>query len=457
MSRYVALMLMVLFVVSCSSEDRLDVDIPEDEIPGTDIPVEEEVRFEVLSDTTYDYQDFVSGLIDRFADASGLNPLLQTLLKGSFDKYLQSIRSSCGLEDQTLGFRKVAYAYDSIDQHGEPAELSAMALWLGYFEKDEWHDLSPDAVALVEHFTVTSNEECPSEGFPFEAFVNGNSLVIMPDYIGYGVSADMIHPYMNHQVCALNSVDALAAGFAAFDDLSMSDMPEDWEMTVMGASQGGGNALAVHRMMDEDPGLAEKWHFASSYCAAGAYDPALTVDMYLEYGKTDFPVLFPLTIKSMYDSYPEILGDFEEEDFYCANYLSMKSDIDDAIGKKELSVAKLNRMCIDYFRTDMHSSGLAYDEISVNDILSEEIMDRNSEIFKAFYRCLEMNDLTTGWTPSHPVKLYYSETDSVVPFENSMAVRDAFGDGHVTLVKGLSFEHEISCALWMLDVMTQAI
>ena len=136
MSRYVALMLMVLFVVSCSSEDRLDVDIPEDEIPGTDIPVEEEVRFEVLSDTTYDYQDFVSGLIDRFADASGLNPLLQTLLKGSFDKYLQSIRSSCGLEDQTLGFRKVAYAYDSIDQHGEPAELSAMALWLGYFEKD---------------------------------------------------------------------------------------------------------------------------------------------------------------------------------------------------------------------------------------------------------------------------------------------------------------------------------
>jgi len=228
-------------------------------------------------------------------------------------------------------------------------------------------------------------------------------------------------------------------------------------MTVLGASQGGGNALAVHRMMDEDPGLAEKWHFASSYCAAGPYDPALTVDMYLEYGKTDFPVLFPLTIKSMYDSYPEILGGFEEEDFYCANYLSMKSDIDDAIGKKELSVAKLNRMCIDYFRTDMHSSGLAYDEISVNDILSEEIMDRNSGIFKAFYRCLEMNDLTTGWTPSHPVKLYYSETDSVVPFENSMAVRDAFGDGHVTLVKGLSFEHEISCALWMLDVMTQAI
>ena len=285
----------------------------------------------------------------------------------------------------------------------------------------------------------------------------GNSLVIMPDYIGYGVSADMIHPYMNHQVCALNSVDALAAGFAAFDDLSMSDMPEDWEMTVLGASQGGGNALAVHRMMDEDPGLAEKWHFASSYCAAGPYDPALTVDMYLEYGKTDFPVLFPLTIKSMYDSYPEILGGFEEEDFFCDNYLNRKQEIDDTISKKELSVAKLNRMCIDYFRTDMHSSGLAYDEISVHDILSEEIMDRNSEIFKAFYRCLEMNDLTTGWTPSHPVKLYYSETDSVVPFENSMAVRDAFGDGHVTLVKGLSFEHEISCALWMLDVMTQAI
>ena len=94
MSRYVALMLMVLFVVSCSSEDRLDLDIQEDEIPGTDIPVEEEVRFEVLSDTTYDYQDFVSGLIDRFADASGLNPLLQTLLKSSFDLLLFYVGST---------------------------------------------------------------------------------------------------------------------------------------------------------------------------------------------------------------------------------------------------------------------------------------------------------------------------------------------------------------------------
>lgn len=457
MSRYVALMLMVLFVVSCSSEDRLDVDIPDDEIPGTDIPVEEEVRFEVLSDTTYDYQDFVSGLIDRFADASGLNPLLQTLLKGSFDKYLQSIRSSCGLEDQTLGFRKVAYAYDSIDQHGEPAELSAMALWLGYFEKDEWHDLSPDAVALVEHFTVTSNEECPSEGFPFEAFVNGNSLVIMPDYIGYGVSADMIHPYMNHEVCALNSVDALAAGFAAFGDLSSSDMAEDWEMKVMGASQGGGNALAVHKMMDEDPGLAEQWHFTSSYCAAGPYSPSLTVDKYLEIGRTGYPVLFPLTIKAMYDSYPEILGRYDEDDFYCDNYLIKKHEIDDAISRKELSAAKLNSICLDYFRTEVHSADLAYSEISLRDILSDGMLDKNSDICKAFYECLEKNELTTGWTPSHPVKLYYSETDSVVPFENSMAVRDAFGEGLVTLSKGLSFEHEISCALWMLDVMTQSI
>lgn len=56
--------------------------------------------------------------------------------------------------------------------------------------------------------------------FPLEVFVTGNALVLMPDYMGYGITKNSIHPYLNHELCAINSVDAFPAGYAVFEQLS---------------------------------------------------------------------------------------------------------------------------------------------------------------------------------------------------------------------------------------------
>ena len=94
--------------------------------------------------------------------------------------------------------------------------------------------------------------------------------------------------------------------------------------------------------------------------------------------------------------------------------------------------------------------------MAVSDILSADMLDKDSEICSAFYECLHKNDLTVGWEPIKPVRLYYSEIDQTVPFDNAIAVRDAFGDEIVTLDKGPSFSHSISCAMWMLKLLGES-
>ena len=92
----------------------------------------------------------------------------------------------------------------------------------------------------------------------------------------------------------------------------------------------------------------------------------------------------------------------------------------------------------------------------MSDILSEEILTKESELSRALYECLELNDLTKGWTPSHPIELFYSELDEIVPYENAMAVYNAFGDEFVKLTRSMiQTDHSIACALWMLDLISR--
>lgn len=443
---FTGLLLALFIFASCTPVDIFD-----------DIPADEAAEYEIISDQTYDFEEFVSNMMNGSSITSGLPDIYKTLITAAVSSYFDGLKDDNGLKDSKLGFRRIAYSYQSEDQYGNPVTLSAMALWTGGIDGEEWKDIAPDKISLVEHFTITSNEECPSEGYPFEAFINGNALVIMPDYIGYGVSSDMIHPYMNHGLCALNSIDALSAGAALFDELSSAGMDKGWKLYVLGASQGGGNALAVHKMMDTDEQLSSKWRFAGSYCAVGPYDPSLTVDRYMEAGRTDHPVLFPLTLYAMQDSYPEILGKYDDSDLFSDKYITRKSEIDAALKSKEYSTSRLNGMLVDFLRNPSGTPGLGADELLLEDILSPVLLDKDSEVCTALYKCLEMNDLTQGWAPQHPIRLYYSEVDKVVPCDNALAVYEAFGEEKVTLVKGLQMDHGSSCAMWMLDVLTSGI
>ena len=372
-------------------------------------------------------------------------------LAGAFNLREQALEQALGTDIQ-IGFRKVTYTYTSTDVQGEPITLSAVAFWLGYFTGTTWHDLQPDNICLMEHYTITSDAEAPTNTFALEMFVTGNSLTIMPDYIGYGSTKRLPHPYLHHDICAINSIDALTGGYDLFGETAECGIAEGWQLYLAGASQGAGNAIAVHKYLDTHLELAAQWNFAASNCSSGPYSPVVTIDKYITEGKVAYPVVFPLVMKTMFDAYPEIMGDFTEEMVYSQNYLPVKAEIDQMLASKEYTTGEINQVFIDKVRKTVDSR-LAANEIYLTDILNPEMLDVESPIRKALYRCLEKNDLTKGWTPVHPMKLHYSPYDAVVPQENSLAMLDAFGADIVTLDKSmLPVDHATTCSLWMVNL-----
>ena len=432
------LLLMLSINTSCSSDGK------NPDIPGNTPPI----SYEVKSDIQLPMSIILNNIPDEYAAFK--EPMTSALAQRE-----NNLRQETGNPDIQLGFRKVTYLYPSKDIDGGDITLSAAACWLGYFNNGVWNDLKPENICLMEHYTITSDAEAPSNTFALEMFITGNALTIMPDYIGYGITKDIPHPYLNHDVCAINSIDALSAGYELFNDKSKNGMHNSWKLYIAGASQGAGNAIAIHKFLDTNLELAAKWNFASTNCSSGPYSPVVTIDKYFTDGKVVYPVVFPLVIRTMFDSYPEIMEGFTEEMFYSQNYLAIKSEIDGLIEGKRHNTSEINQVFIDKVRKTVDAN-LAENEIYLTDILSPEMLDKESPICKALYLCLEKNDLTKGWSPTHPIKLHYSSKDKVVPHENSLAIHEAFGDGVVTLEPSpVSADHTTTCSLWMVELFSK--
>ena len=435
---FAIILLMMSFFTACNTDNNQEFTGDE---PTTD-------SYEVKNDTQLPMSLFLLGFPEEYAAFKEPLASMVTMRESA-------LKQELGKDDIALGFRKITYLYPSTDVKGDSITLSAVAFWLGYYDNGVWNDLKPENICLMEHYTITSDAEAPSNGYALEMFITGNALTIMPDYIGYGITKEIPHPYLNHDVCAINSIDALTYGYALFNDESKYGISPDWKLYLAGASQGAANAVAVHKYMDTNPELAEEWHFASTNCSSGPYSPVVTIDKYLADGKVAYPVVFPLVMKTMFDSYPEIMAGFTEEMVYSHNYLAVKDEIDRMLAGKEHNTAAINQVFIEKVRKTVDET-LADNEIYLTDILSPEMLDKESPICKALYQCLEKNDLTKGWTPVHPMKLHYSSQDMVVPQENSLAILEAFGEEIVTLEHAsYPVDHTTTCSLWMVELFSK--
>lgn len=417
----------------------------------------EQVYCSVLYDEKYLLSEFVDLVFANMAE-SAQTETFKNMYVSLLTNMENQIKTQTGVQNIKLGFRKVAYSYNSVDVEMLPIELSSVALWRGYYMNDTvWCDIAPKDICLVEHFTIAANHECPNVGFPIELLITGNSLTLMPDYIGYGITHDVFHPYLNHELCAQNSIDALPAGYQIFDALSSEDIEAGWKLCVIGASQGGGNALAVHKYMDTHDEFADMWNFEYSYAAAGPHNPSLTMRRFFEMGKTTNPIVLSFTLKSMFDSYPEIMGKYEEDMMYSENYLQFKDEIDNMLISKNFTTSEINSVICENVKVTIDDN-LADDEIYLADIFSDDMFDEDSEIVKDLYKCLDKNDLTKDWTPKRKIKLFFGKGDRVVPYENSVAVYDAFGSAKVSYIEAdETVDHQMICTAWMIKILTEGI
>ena len=411
-----------------------------------------DVKYSVLKEEELSYASILGNVAASALRNTSIGKMMRSfgLMKKDTQKAgTRAATTSRHWEMRTGYYRCFSYTYESVDEVGKPITLSARIMW------PKWHLLKveeePNNIMLVPHFTIMGEHECPSYGGSVESLVmSGDRILIMPDYIGYGVTKDRVHPYINQNVCAQNSIDALRAGYKLFKEKAKVTLHKDWRLYVTGMSQGGGNSLAVHKWLDTHDEFAKNWRFEYSYSCAGPYNPKKTIEKYFEQKNLSYPVVLPATVKSMIASYPDILGKWKEEDFYSKSYQEIKAEVDKMISSKEYTSDEINNVFFKHYPHKGEAGINGGKQVKITDVVSDELMNPNSEIYIALMKCLADNDLTTGWTPKHPIYLFHGTADDVVPYENAKAVVNAFPSmASLTDAKGSINGHIGTCTQYM--------
>ncbi len=310
-------------------------------------------------------------LIDDVMRTSSFNSV--GLAKGLFSNWhSDQSRSYCG-------------SYMSVDENGAPIRLSGRIVvpLNGKVKR----------IMVVSHYTIGANYEAPSESFPLEGIFAARGIaVIVPDYIGYGMTADRIHPYLCSRLTAQNVADMY---FASLPFLQHIDcMPEYDDILLFGYSQGGATTVAVTQYLEN----SNKAKIRLVMAGGGPYDICVTYDKLIDNDYTDYPCAIPLIIQGM-DVGHQL--DLDYSQFFLPNTLE---HMDDWINSKRYAMAEITEL--------MGTKKLS-------DIMTPEACNKTSDGMTLLYLAMLGNSVANSFVPHSPVYLFHSMDDNVVPFENA--------------------------------------
>ena len=395
---------------------------------GNDNP--DNVYYNVLADNKIPAIDVVN-LIFSNMEENMQTTFMKAAIMSKLNEFTAQIEDEMNVSDIELGFRKVAYSYNTIGVDGEPLELSSVALWRVYREKndDTWHDISPDKIALVEHYTITSDAESPTQGFPFELLVTGNTLSLMPDYIGYGVTADKVHPYLVMELTARNVLDMYDAVVPFLEKAGCA--PEHDDIYLMGYSQGGATTMAVlHEIEHNEIPIKIRRVFAGG----GPYDIKYTYDQFVETNWASYPCAVPIMMQGM------VVGNKLDLDMSTMMASNIYENLDEWVNSKLYTSNQINAL----IGTNVTSN-----------LLTPIGMDRTSKEVSELYKAMTENSiLTYSWTPKAPVFIFHSMDDDVVPFENAMRAKSKWKNANIQYSFGHYGTHQLGCVRFIYTVQT---
>ena len=255
-------------------------------------------------------------------------------------------------------------------------------------------------IVVANHYTMTSDIEVPSNMVAIESiFVMKGYAVIMPDYVGYGISRDKLHPYLHWRNAAQTAVDLLNCMPELLDYYGYS-YPKD--VIVTGYSQGGAVALGVARMIEENDNQEGDWSVRKLYAGAGPYDPAGTYLFSIERNEMGIPAAIPLIVMGLNDAYD--LG-FTPDEFFVEPLLS---NYEDWIVSKAYTVRQINQL--------MGST-------IMSELMTEEALDLDSPQADKLHEVLGWNS-NVGYDLQASSYFLHSLEDEVVPMLNSIHLKE---------------------------------
>ena len=128
-----------------------------------------------------------------------------------------------------------------------------------------------------------------------EAMVSNGYILLIPDYIGFGASADQVHPYYQKETTVSTVIDMMHACSELVQDKKVLAKMADRNY-LMGYSQGGWATLSVLEELEKGDHPDIKVSAAS--CGAGAYDLMAMSNYVLALDTFPGPVYLPYFVYS---------------------------------------------------------------------------------------------------------------------------------------------------------------
>ncbi|HYC84453.1 MAG TPA: alpha/beta fold hydrolase, partial [Chryseosolibacter sp.] len=262
---------------------------------------------------------------------------------------------------------------------------------------------SPAPLLSLQHGTTFLKNDVPSttaNSFGgLELFSSAGFIVLMPDFIGYGKSSAVFHPYYDKAHSAMTVIDMIKAAkkFLANEGVSIDD-----RLFLAGYSEGGYVTLAAAEEIEKNPSHG----LVVSAVAAGA-------------GGYDLMHMLKSVAKTPNYAYPAYLG------FVLMSY-NATYDWDKPL---------------DYFFAPKYANVLSKYMDGLHDgwFINQRLPSDVRQLFNpTFYRNLQKpgteaalaaavkRNTIFGWKATIPIRLYHGTTDEIIPHENSELTLEQF-------------------------------
>jgi predicted esterase len=331
--------------------------------------------------------------------------------------------------------------YNTIPQVGLLTQYSVKAYKLVYLTTNtDGKEIQASGAVLIpvttkalpilsqQHGTIQNDQSAPSyygtntEAWSFGTVLSSTGYVVSaPDYIGYGASNSVPHPYQHAQSLATASADMLRAvkEFCKQNSVNLNS-----QLFLAGYSEGGYATMALHKHLETN--LANEFTVTASAPGAGAYNTTAFAQ--------------------------HIIGSNQPLSFI-NTYLWVLETVD--------RVYKLNRP-YSYYVNEPYATELENGSQGVDPLVSPQQLFRAS--FRstvqngtdaAFMAALRDNDIY-DWKPNAPLALFHGTADDYVPYfnsENAYAAMQARGATQVELRPVQGGDHFSSVAAYSLGVL----
>lgn len=260
-------------------------------------------------------------------------------------------------------------------------------------------------IISYQNGTNTLHSNAPSVNPNYELYVlletiaSTGFVISLPDYLGFGASETMFHPYLHKESTVQTVLDMLRAveELAQVRNFTLNN-----DLYLTGYSQGGWATMQVQKAIEDD--FMGEFNLKASAPGAGPYDLSFINDYILSRETYSMPYYFGYLYNSLMNVEETVPAIAE---IFSAPYDSLIPTLFDGKLSGEEINAKLDTVVSNLFTENYR---LNY---------------KTDTLYKPLMEALNANSIE-AWNTTVPTKIIHGKTDTWVPAAVSKAIYDDF-------------------------------